>query len=414
MADETQPIGAAPPKRQRPFLSLRAKVLFGITVLFSVIFVIAFAWFSRLAQNIALQRLIEDIEGTLSGATAGVDAETLVSLANDAHRIAGEIAEEEGIDLQTASKEEVRAVYLSAAEELQDDPRYEALLDFEQEVQDIEPRAWPYIYVPGPGPDNAYVAIADLWIRYDPDRAFEFLWYTYSTKGFLIEAFDPDLAAYPEGYVPNDDNLPQNNLADVWGRLWSRIQPEEGEEIEPIWDEVGYTDEWGTWISAYAPIRDENGESVGAMGIDFRAEYVRQVTGEIQQQVLLVFGVGYAVFLIAAIFMAAAFTGPISSLASSAERIGEGDYDQDIADMSVGPYRDELTVLANVFEIMIDKVHRREQNLRRQVEELRIQIDEKKRGEQVAEIVETEFFRDLRDKARVMRARGKRTDREDE
>jgi len=411
MAEETQPITT---KRQRTFVSLRAKVLFGLTFLFSLLFVVAFVWFSRLAQDIALQRLIEDIEGTLLGATERVDAETVVSLTNDAHRIAEEIAEEEGIDLQTASREEVREVYLQAAQELQDDPRYEALLDFEQEVQDIEPRAWPYIYVPGPGPGNAYVAIADLWIRYDPDRAFEFLWYTYSTKGYLVEAFDPNPEEYPEGYVSNEDNFPQNSLADIWGRLWSRIQPEEGEEIEPIWDQACYDDEWGTWISAYAPIRDENGESVGAMGIDFRSLDVRRVTGEIQQQVLLVFGVAYVVLLVAAFAMASAFTGPISSLASSAERIGEGDYDQDIADMSVGMGRDELTVLADVFEIMIDKVHKREQNLRRQVEELRIQIDEKKRGEQVAEIVETEFFRDLRDKARTMRARGKRTDREDE
>jgi HAMP domain-containing protein len=411
MAEETQPIKT---KRQRTFVSLRAKVLFGLTLLFSLLFVIAFVWFSRLAQDIALRRLTEDIGDTLLGATERVDAEAVASLANEAHRIAGGIAEEEGIDLQTGSKEEVRGVYLQAAEELQDDPRYEALLDFEQEVQDIEPRAWPYIYVPGPGPDNAYVAIADLWIRYDPDRAFEFLWYTYSTKGYLIEAFDPDSNAYPEGYVPHDENFPQNSLADIWGRIRSRIQPEEGQEPEPIWDQAGYHDEWGDWISAYAPIEDENGESVGAMGIDFRAEYVRQVTGEIQQQVLLVFGVAYVVLLVAAFAMASAFTGPISSLASSAERIGEGDYDQDIADMSVGAGRDELTVLADVFEIMIDKVHKREQNLRRQVEELRIQIDEKKRGEQVAEIVETEFFRDLRDKAQVMRARGKRTDREDE
>jgi hypothetical protein len=312
----------------------------------------------------------------------------------------------------TTQRGNVREIYSRVAEELQGDPRYEALLDFEQEIQDIEPRAWPYIYVPGPGPDRAYLAIADLWIRYDPERAFDFLWYSYSKKGFLTGAFEPDPVESPDGIVRHDETIPQNSLADIWDRINDRLQGEE--DPDPIWDEAGYSDEWGTWISAYAPIYDETGESVGAMGIDFRAEYVRDVTSAVQRQVFVVFGVGYVVLLLAAFGVASAFANPISSLATSAERIGEGDYDQDIADMSVGPFRDELTVLSDVFEIMIGKVHQREQNLRRQVEELRIQIDEKRRGEQVAEIVETEFFQDLQDKARTMRARGRRADREDE
>lgn len=430
MAEETK---TQKEKKQRAFMSLRAKILFGLTLLFSVLFLVALAWFNRLARDIALRRLEEDIEGTLHGATEGVDTEALVSLANEAHALAGQIAEEEGVDLyrdlqgrdvfETAGdfsdedKEQrstVREIYARVAEELRDDPRFEALMDFEQQIRDIEPRAWPYIYVPGPGPGEAYLAIADLWLRYDPDRAFDFLYYSYSGKGYLTEAFAPDTGDYPDGIVRHNETIPDNSFTSIWERIQQRFQGLEEDELEPIWDRPGYDDEWGTWISAYAPIYDEAGDSIGAMGIDFRAEYVEEVIGQIQRQVLAVFGIGYVVLLIAAFGVASAFANPISALAASAERIGEGHYDEDIADMSVGPFRDELTVFADVFEIMIGKVHKREQSLRRQVEELRIQIDEKKRSEQVAEIVDTDFFRDLRTKARTMRSRGKPTDREEE
>ena len=43
-----------------------------------------------------------------------------------------------------------------------------------------------------------------------------------------------------------------------------------------------------------------------------------------------------------------------------------------------------------------------------QVRELRIEIDEVKRKKQVSEIVESDFFQDLRAKARDMRSRSRR------
>jgi hypothetical protein len=52
---------------------------------------------------------------------------------------------------------------------------------------------------------------------------------------------------------------------------------------------------------------------------------------------------------------------------------------------------------------MVGKVAQREQKLKQQVAELQIMIDESKRQEQVQEIVDTDFFRDLQAKARTMR-----------
>ena len=52
------------------------------------------------------------------------------------------------------------------------------------------------------------------------------------------------------------------------------------------------------------------------------------------------------------------------------------------------------------------EVYVREDHLRRQIQELHVQIDEVKRARQVAEIADTDYFRALEQKARVLRERG--------
>jgi hypothetical protein len=56
-----------------------------------------------------------------------------------------------------------------------------------------------------------------------------------------------------------------------------------------------------------------------------------------------------------------------------------------------------------MFGRMAREVIQREEGLRQQVQQLRIEIDEAKKARQVSEITETEYFRTLREKARRMR-----------
>ena len=55
----------------------------------------------------------------------------------------------------------------------------------------------------------------------------------------------------------------------------------------------------------------------------------------------------------------------------------------------------------------------REQKLRRQIQQLRIEVDDVKRQQQVTEIVETDFFQDLQNKARRIRSRSNRFQKTD-
>lgn len=70
---------------------------------------------------------------------------------------------------------------------------------------------------------------------------------------------------------------------------------------------------------------------------------------------------------------------------------------------------DEIGQLARVFDRMAQQVYSREQKLKQQVRDLRIEIDETKRTKQVKEIVETDFFQDLTAKAQVLRDRNSKT-----
>ncbi len=65
---------------------------------------------------------------------------------------------------------------------------------------------------------------------------------------------------------------------------------------------------------------------------------------------------------------------------------------------------DELGQLARVFQNMAREVYIREQRLRQEVAELRIEIDEVNKAHQVSEITETEYFQNLRSKAKKLRS----------
>src|SRR5256884_8357750 len=73
---------------------------------------------------------------------------------------------------------------------------------------------------------------------------------------------------------------------------------------------------------------------------------------------------------------------------------------------------DELGQLALVFQEMARQVYAREQQLQRQVQQLRIEIDQERRAREVADITESDYFQQLLGKADELRKRA-RADEED-
>jgi two-component system, cell cycle response regulator len=70
---------------------------------------------------------------------------------------------------------------------------------------------------------------------------------------------------------------------------------------------------------------------------------------------------------------------------------------------SVAQRDDALGQLARTFQRMALEVRAREERLRQEVRELRIEIDEHRQARKVAEITGTEYFKDLRERAEQLR-----------
>jgi methyl-accepting chemotaxis protein len=87
---------------------------------------------------------------------------------------------------------------------------------------------------------------------------------------------------------------------------------------------------------------------------------------------------------------------------------------QDVETNQVIPFDANIQQMMESFSSLASaalEAYIRESSLRREIQQLRIEIDEAKRQQQVSEIVDTDFFQDLQAKARSIRSRGRRSAR---
>ena len=166
-----------------------------------------------------------------------------------------------------------------------------------------------------------------------------------------------------------------------------------------------YSDQWGNWVSAYAPIKDSSGSVVGAMGVDYRADYVYEVQQHILHQFIPAIILTYVVLVVLVLLLSRALTQPVRKLTHAARRIADGDYNQQITSAKPPRVDDEIGTLTRAFNVMASRVREREQVLAQKVERLSIEIDEGKRQQAVSQIVETDFFLRLKGRADEMRRR---------
>jgi two-component system, cell cycle response regulator len=94
----------------------------------------------------------------------------------------------------------------------------------------------------------------------------------------------------------------------------------------------------------------------------------------------------------------------VGHVVDAAGAVEDGTFDAAMLD-NVAVRQDALGNLARMFQRMACEVAAREHALQEQLRELRIEIDEAKTQRQVAEITETDYFRDLQRKAEALRAR---------
>jgi two-component system, cell cycle response regulator len=99
-----------------------------------------------------------------------------------------------------------------------------------------------------------------------------------------------------------------------------------------------------------------------------------------------------------------AYLRAVSDLTTAAAAVELGRFDP--AELTtVSAREDELGRLARVFQRMAVEVQTREKQLRQEVARLKVEIDDVRKREQVAEITETSYFQDLQHKAAQLRRR---------
>jgi hypothetical protein len=113
-----------------------------------------------------------------------------------------------------------------------------------------------------------------------------------------------------------------------------------------------YTNEHGTWITAFAPVRDAGGRPVAALDVDFRADVYLAELAEVRRRLYLYSMVAAGLALLAGLVWARHITRPLGQVTAVARAVVEGD----LTARARLTARDEIGMLGNVFHLMVERL----------------------------------------------------------
>lgn len=148
---------------------------------------------------------------------------------------------------------------------------------------------------------------------------------------FIFDANDADDSA-PLGKVYDVSDLPELKRA----------------FNGPIADTRVYRDEWGDWLSGYAPIRNKSGDAVAVLGLDASAATVKEAQRRVLRDLLVLLVISVLVVFPVSFLVGAVLAGPIRKLVAATRAIGDGNFDARVDIRS----RDELGALGASFNAM--------------------------------------------------------------
>lgn len=122
-------------------------------------------------------------------------------------------------------------------------------------------------------------------------------------------------------------------------------------------------------------------------------------------------GIFFATLLVVsllAFLLSRMITRPILRVTHAARAMEKGELtEEETASLSQSKGRDEVALLSRVFASTATQVKGRENRLKRQVEKLRIEIDQTGKIKEVAKITESGYFQHLQETVRKMREKAK-------
>jgi len=160
------------------------------------------------------------------------------------------------------------------------------------------------------------------------------------------------------------------------------------------------------------PITDEHGLDWLSVVVIPASDFMQAVYDNLRNTAFL----GLLVLVVATLagyLLASYIIRPVFVVTDVAASIEDEKWDLTPLD-GVAGRSDEVGQLARVFRGMAQEIRAREQQLKQQIRELTIQIDQTKKETQVQEIVESEFFQDLQTRAEKLRRNRRRPDEKEE
>ncbi|MCB0196187.1 MAG: HAMP domain-containing protein [Anaerolineae bacterium] len=330
-------------------ISIRVKMLVFFTLMFSVVFALAFYWFYDFSTQLAMDGLARDLTAIAEQAAVNINGDEHQTLYEDTALPDGGRPLEDERYLDVVSLLDLIKKTQGMAVDSQGNEIFRVLL-------------YTYVATDEPGVVKFVGSSSAL---NDPPSGAEFR-----------KSYEPQSGAMRDGLNRTTVNI-----------------------SEPI------TDQWGIWVSGFTPIHNSQGDIVGAVGVDMRDTTVVALQNRIKNAVIPAFLITYVALFVAVYLISYGITRPIAKLTKMAGSIAEGNYDINLSSVATDRFPDEIGQLAEVFQLMVNKVRIREETLKKQVADLKIEIDQTKRNQQVGEIVGTDFFQDLQAKAKAMRRR---------
>ncbi len=364
---------AATPASARRRLGMRWKLLIAFGLGFTVIFLVLAYWILQFSTDTATNKLRTTLRELSEGGAAAIDTHAFEQLlTHDSAIEAGSTYPANAGTLAgtTATAESVYPTF----------PGYWAHVDELARIRLTNPEASPYTYA------------------LDADGTVKFIG-SWGAKGYPNMGVDQ----------PNGGRFKQNALDWVDQPTLDYFR----KGFSSTTEQPSYCDNLDCWISVYTPIKNAEGNTIGAIGVDYNLAYVDEVRSKVLRILYPVFIAAYLVLLFMVFWLSGWLTRRLGRLSSATQRVAEGDYAVDLTGATKATFPDEMSELARAFIVMVDKVGDRERTLVRQVQVLKVEIDEKKRQQAVVEIVESDFFADLTAKAGAMRRKVKALDEPD-
>ncbi len=120
----------------------------------------------------------------------------------------------------------------------------------------------------------------------------------------------------------------------------------------PVCDDEPNSDQWGTVLSGYAPIRRADGSCAGLIGVDIDASRIDALRRSVWIQQLILQGCLLLAFLTAALLIARRFNRPVQALRKAMLAIAQGDLDAPLPP----PGRDEFGLLTQSLHHLVQEL----------------------------------------------------------